>query len=258
MSMVLRFNVSNPRNCQWLHIELGCRHAILSLRACSIGSVCCSCPLGGRPVPEPSTSGFCAPRNRTRKHGGKERRRLMSTTGLETRALVLPLMTARPSFSAGLVVVAVATVIGADAHGDGSASMSCGHIRNFYQAQDCCSEGEEPLSVDFSTSEGTSFSSSVCGASSPVVVCHCAGAMQLLSQVPGVQFLTEFCAHMTDVKPVGSHDQPICEASIPRGWQGWQHQLPPWKHQGAGHGGRGGPTDRIHAHRQVVYVCAGF
>eukprot|EP00439_Symbiodinium_sp_Y106_P081022 s492_g19.t3 len=121
------------------------------------------------------------------KHGGKERRRLMSTTGLETRALVLPLMTARPSFSAGLVVVAVATVIGADAHGDGSASMSCGHIRNFYQAQDCCSEGEEPLSVDFSTSEGTSFSSSVCGASSPVGVCHCAGAMQLLSQVPGVQ-----------------------------------------------------------------------
>ncbi|CAE7464716.1 U2AF35B [Symbiodinium sp. CCMP2592] len=128
-------------------------------------------------------------------------------------ALVLPLMTARPSFSTGLVVMAVATVIGADAYSGGSSSMSCGQIRTFYQAQDCCSEGEEPRWVDLSTSEGSSFSSSVCGASSPVGVCHCARAMQLLSQVPGVQFPAEFCAHMADVKPVGFHDQPICEAS---------------------------------------------
>lgn len=127
-------------------------------------------------------------------------------------ALVLPFMAARPSFSTGLAVMAVA-VMAADARGYGSSSMSCGHIRTFYQAQDCCSEGEEPLSLDFSTSEGSSFGSSVCGATSPVGVCHCARAMQLLSQVPGVQFPAEFCGHMAHVKPVGFHDQPICEAS---------------------------------------------
>ena len=37
--------------------------------------------------------------------------------------------------------------------------------------------------------------------------------MHLLSQVDGVQFPVEFCAHMAAVKPVGFHDQPICEAS---------------------------------------------
>ena len=122
--------------------------------------------------------------------------------------LMLPLLAVRPSVATSLAVLLAA--VGANAEADG---MSCGNVRTFYQAQNCCSEGEEPMPLDFSTSEGSSFSSSVCGASSPAGVCHCEKAMQLLSQVEGVQFPAEFCNHLAEVKPVGYHDQPICEAS---------------------------------------------
>ena len=120
-------------------------------------------------------------------------------------ALALPLLAARPSFVTAFFTLVVAT--GADAQ----SGMSCGDIRTFYQAQSCCGESERAL--DFSSSEGSSFSNSVCESGSPVGVCHCEKAMHLLSQVDGVQFPVEFCAHMAAVKPVGFHDQPICEAS---------------------------------------------
>jgi len=121
-------------------------------------------------------------------------------------ALALPLLATRPSFVTAVVTLVAAT--GADAQSPG---MNCGDIRTFYQAQSCCGESERAL--EFSSSEGSSFSSSVCESGSPVGVCHCEKAMQLLSQVDGVQFPVEFCAHMAAVKPVGFHDQPICEAS---------------------------------------------
>ena len=66
--------------------------------------------------------------------------------------------------------------------------------------------------LDFGANGASSFAESVCGAS-PAGVCNCAKAMQLLAQVPGVQFPADFCMHMAEVKPVGYHDQPICEAS---------------------------------------------
>ena len=123
-------------------------------------------------------------------------------------ALALPLVAARPSFAAAFALAMMATSVNAHGHG-----MSCSNIRTFYQAQSCCSEGDQPMPLDFSTSEGSSFSNSVCEASNPVGVCHCEKALQLLSQVDGVQFPVEFCSQMADVKPVGYHDQPICEAS---------------------------------------------
>ena len=118
--------------------------------------------------------------------------------------LLLPLVSVRPSLATGLILSMA--VAGADA-----ADMSCGHVKSFYQAQDCCGQPEQAL--DFSGSEGSSFSESVCGANSPAGVCNCAKAMELLAQVPNVQFPADMCSHLAHVKPVGFHDQPICEAS---------------------------------------------
>jgi len=79
---------------------------------------------------------------------------------------------------------------------------TCGDVKTFYKEHSCCGQPSQELS-----------SSPDWACTSLAGVCNCERMKTALAGVPGALFPTEFCEHMTHIKPVGFRSALIPEAS---------------------------------------------